>query len=70
MTNYSSYKLFSAPSLIEGMARVLDIGATLQKYNVSKSDIEADMQALKSDWKIVGSDIEKAVSKYDKHRKA
>jgi len=55
------YFLFANPSLLEGMSRVLDIGATLNEYNVSLSPQESDIAAIKSDWSAVGSDIESVI---------
>lgn len=54
--NTSSY-LFSTPSFIEGVGRLLDFGSTLNNYNYSKSDKEADYRAISSDWRAVGNDM-------------
>ena len=54
--NTSSY-LFSTPSFIEGVGRLLDFGSTLNNYNYSKSDKEADYKAIRSDWCAVGCNI-------------
>lgn len=56
--------LFARPSFAEGMARVVDLGSTMQVYNSSKSEKEADVKALKKDWEAVGEDILGAVKKY------
>ena len=61
------YFLFANPSIIEGMARVLDLGATLNEYNISQSSQEADIAAIKSDWDAVGSDL-KSVMEEDRER--
>ena len=63
---YKTDFLFSEPGFVEGMAHVFDVGGTFTSYNVSKSDKEADYKALKSDWGIVGQDIQKAVDSYAK----
>lgn len=65
MKKYAPYHLFAGPSFIEGMARVLDMGATLQEYNTSNTDSEADAKALKNDWKMIGKDVKDAISKYE-----
>ncbi len=57
------YFLFANPSILEGMSRVLDIGATLNEYNVSLSPEEADCAAIRSDWEAVASDIRSAMEK-------
>lgn len=58
--------LFACPSFAEGVARVMDLGSTLQIYNESKSEKEADLKALKNDWKAVGEDILYAIDKYER----
>jgi hypothetical protein len=58
---YIPNRLFARPSFFEGMARILDVGATLQQYNVSATGREADIRALKNDWRAVGDDIKAAI---------
>lgn len=60
-----SSQLFARPSLIEGAARSLDLGATLQEYNASETENEADTKALKSDWYAIGIDLKYAVKNYE-----
>ncbi len=62
---YLSSRLFATPSFIEGISRVLDLGATLQKYNDSKTELEADTNALKSDWQSVGEDLKSSIKTYE-----
>lgn len=59
----SSY-LYARPSLIEGVARMVDFGNTLQVYNTSLTAEQADYLALLSDWLVVGHDLNKAMSEY------
>ena len=56
--------LFARPSFMEGMARVVDLGGTLQIYSESASPKEADARALVADWLAVGEDIHAAMSEY------
>lgn len=49
--------LFARPSFMEGMGRVLDLGATMQEYNVSPTPEEADEIAFQADWEAVNEDI-------------
>jgi len=56
--------LFARPSFIEGVARVVDLGGTLQIYNGSITPKEADARALVADWLAVGEDIHAAMSEY------
>lgn len=60
--------LFARPSFIEGFARIVDFGNTLNIYNDSKTVNEADLKALKSDFKMIGKDIASAVKVYDKKK--
>jgi hypothetical protein len=60
MRHYSDF-LFARPSFIEGVARVMDLGATLQEYNGHGSSEEADSIALMSDWRAVGDDLRRAM---------
>lgn len=43
----------------------MDLGATMQIYNDSKTEKEADLKAFKKDWEAVGEDIASAVKKYE-----
>lgn len=61
----STYLLFARPSFISGMARVLDLGCTLNEYNQSLSPDSADYHAISSDWYAVGADIRAAVANYE-----
>lgn len=65
MSDKSTF-LFARPSFLEGMARVMDLGSTMQIYNSSKSEKEADIKALKKDWEAVGEDTLNAVEKYER----
>lgn len=49
--------LYARPSFLEGMARVLDFGGTLNEYNSSLSEEQADCLALNADWMAVGQDL-------------
>ena len=57
-----TYFLFAQPTFVEGMARVLDLGNTLNVYNESLTEKIADSRAIFSDWFMVGQDIEQAIS--------
>lgn len=60
MTVYST-RLFSMPSFIEGIARILDFGSTLEVYNQSPTPQHADVEALLSDWMAIGEDMTLAI---------
>ena len=65
MGMYVSNRLFAEPSFVEGMARVLDIGGTLQEYNTSPTEREADIESLRNDWRAVGADLRGAFKNYE-----
>ena len=60
-----SFHLFSTPTFISGIAATLDLGATLEQYNSSQTPEEADLKAIKNDWKVVGKDIYFALKQYE-----
>ncbi|MBI2100822.1 MAG: hypothetical protein HYT47_02280 [Candidatus Vogelbacteria bacterium] len=62
---YVFNRLFAEPSFFEGVARVLDLGTTLQEYNVSETEQEADIEALKNDWRAVGDDLRSSIKNYE-----
>jgi hypothetical protein len=45
------------PSFILGLATVLNVRGSFFEFNYSDSEEEADFNALKSDWAMVGQDI-------------
>ena len=62
---YIKNKLFAEPSFIEGVSRVLDLGGTMQEYNSSKTEQEADASALRNDWLAVGEDLKSSIMTYE-----
>lgn len=65
--NYSvDYKkktdlLFVKRSFWTGFSSILDISASDKKFNKSKTALQADCNALYSDWEMVGEDIYEAL---------
>ncbi|ACK67405.1 hypothetical protein PCC8801_3437 [Rippkaea orientalis PCC 8801] len=57
--------LYARPSFAEGIARLIDFGNTLQVYNTSFSDEQADFLALASDWYVLGDDLRNAMNHYN-----
>jgi hypothetical protein len=53
--------LAATPSGLSGAARIFDLGATFDVYNVSTDGIEADARALYSDWSVAGDDLRRAM---------
>lgn len=58
--NGSTDFLYARPSFLEGWARAIDLGGTLNQYNDSPTSEQADWIALAADWEAVGNDIEQA----------
>ncbi len=61
---YSDF-LYARPSFLEGMARVMDMGNTLNEYNTFETGEEADYTALLMDWIAVGRDMQAAMGQYE-----
>ncbi len=61
-----TYYLFARPSFSEGIARVLDLGGTLNVYNEHESQQQADARATNNDWLTVGDDMRVALNQYDR----
>lgn len=64
MDYYAAY-LFPTPSIVEGIARLFDIGDSLSEYNYSATPEIADFRAADADWKQVGHDIGQAISRFE-----
>lgn len=56
--------LFAQPSRLSGAARLLDLLAVFQLYNLSATRAEADCRATFSDWVMVGGDLKRACDAY------
>ena len=61
--------LYALPSALQGAASVLDIGGTLEEYNPSENEEQADFHAIRSDWRAVGDDIRAAAKQYVEQQK-
>lgn len=62
--NDYSRLLHSQPSLMEGLARVLDVMGTFDECDYPPAGEEADRVALASDWYAVGADLYHAISRF------
>ena len=56
--------LFASPSLLSGVARLLDLGARFDSYNGSETGETADAAALYSDFRMVGQDLQEAMESF------
>ncbi len=50
------------------MGSILNLAGNYFEYNYSKSDNEADLKALTSDWNNVGEDIKKSKINFEKKK--
>ena len=58
---YSDF-LYARPSFLEGMARIADMGGTLNEYNASDNP---DTVALTMDWLAVGRAMRQAIGDFE-----
>jgi hypothetical protein len=66
-----AFRLFAQPSFLEGLARLIDVGGTLNEYEHMVSPEEANFLAIEADWEAVGEDIVAAIEKFRRrHREA
>ncbi|MCG8700176.1 MAG: hypothetical protein MI922_19130 [Bacteroidales bacterium] len=68
MTNKLKYKakrLYPRTSFFQGMGSSFNIAGNYYEFNYFNSDIESDMESIKSDWGIIGNDIYEAMDKSD-----
>ena len=64
MNKSKSTFLFATPSFASGVARVLDLYGTYDRYNSSSTEAEADGKAIWLDWSVVGQDIRIATERF------
>lgn len=62
--SFITFMIFARPSFIEGIVRLIDLGGTLNIYNESGTEDEADYKALHNDWIMVGNDIKSSIENY------
>ena len=59
------YYSFPRPSILEGLARIFDLGGTLRSsYYPTRPPYEIDIAAMRSDWIEIGRDIDLAIGAY------
>ena len=57
--------LVATPSLASGAGRLLDLCGQFDAYNISRDEQEADAKAMFADWRIVGEDLNDAMSRFE-----
>lgn len=58
-------KLISQLGFLQGMASTLDISGNLASLDIADDFMQADRDALASDWAIVGQELQKAMNMYE-----
>ena len=56
--------LFAMPSVLSGVARSLDLGATFDSYNERLTEELADAKALYADWRTVGEALAESIDRF------
>lgn len=56
--------LFTNASFRDGIARLMDYSGSLNQYNSSATDDEADCRALRADWEQTGIDLKNAMNSF------
>lgn len=62
-TSLNTDFLYARPSILEGLARIVDFFGALQEYNISSTPESADARAIRADWAAVGADLWQALDK-------
>lgn len=60
--------ILGSPSLLSGLARLVDFGCAFDAYNYSETPEEADTRAMLADWLAVGFDISDAIEKLESEK--
>ena len=55
--------LFAQPSVVFGVARLLDLFGQFDRYNQSRTEKEADAKGLYCDWHATGQEVYAAIPK-------
>lgn len=63
--NRHNYRLGARPSFLEGIARLMDFGNTLDAYKSYSSGTEADRAAIARDWAMIGLDFRNAIAEFE-----
>lgn len=66
---YRTDFLLPKNNFLVGLGSVLNIAGAYFTYNYSKSENEADLKAIYSDWKNIGDDFKKSKQKFEKDNK-
>lgn len=53
--------LASRSGIIDGLATIFDFSGSFYDYNRKQSAIDADANAIRKDWEIVGKDLRRSI---------
>lgn len=67
--NQYSSNLYTMPFFFKGFFRIFDFFGGIDTYKTYETSFEADNEAIKRDWNIVGSDISNALQEYGTEKK-
>lgn len=67
--NMTTSRLYIKPSFLRGMGSIGNLSGSLL-YKKYQTPQEADTEAIKSDWEMVGSDLKWAIEEYGKENKS
>lgn len=56
--------------LMEGFARIFDVRSNFSRLSYSGDGFEADMEALRSDWIVLGNDMRIAMGEFERQAAA
>ncbi len=66
--NKGTFRLLKKePSFADGMAALFDLTPNTLRYNHDRHN-EADVNALREDWRVVGNDLWQVLQKYGKSK--
>ena len=58
--------LFADSSFLTGAATIGNLPGNFYQFNSSETETEADLKAIRCDWKMIGRDLEIVFSKFGK----
>ena len=65
-----TFRLFKQlPSFGMGIASLIDMSPSSCRYYYDRTEIEADINSLRSDWYVIGGDLYEAIEQYERSRK-
>ena len=53
-----------------GVASLIDLSNPTTKFEMSKTEAEADCESIKADWLAIGGDMKSAIYEYDNRAKS